>query len=158
VTFEPPGAGQWTAESAHAYGAMTPVGQHLMRTGMVGGCAETFATYGMPAETLDCRFVRGHMYTRLRPLIAPDRSATRPPPKPLLRLAFRLHPEPRRGAQRAEQTLASQPWRQAVRDWYQRERGEIESQNLALQRVELAPLDDVALGAHYSAALAHAER
>ena len=76
TTFAPPGAGQWTAESAHAYGAMTPIGQHLMRTGMTKGVAQTFAEYGMPAETLDCRFVHGHMYTRLRPLVAPDRTAT----------------------------------------------------------------------------------
>src|SRR5204863_4190055 len=93
TTFAPPGAGQWTAESAHAYGAMTPIGQHLMRTGMTKGVAQTFAEYGMPAETLDCRFVHGHMYTRLRPLVAPDRTATRPPPKVLLRLMFRVHPE-----------------------------------------------------------------
>jgi pyruvate,water dikinase len=137
---------------------MTPIGQHLMRTGMNGGCAELFADYGMPAETLDCRFVRGHMYTRIRPLLAPDRNATRPPPKAVLRLAFRLHPELRRRARRAERTLATQPWRGAVRQWYERERGRTESENLALQRVDLGRLDDVGLAAHWSAALAHAER
>jgi pyruvate,water dikinase len=158
TTFQPPGAGQWTAESAHAYGAMTPIGQHLMRTGMTTGMAQTFSDYGLPAETLDCRFVHGHMYTRIRPLIAPDRTPTRPPPKALLRLAFRLHPELRRRARRAEHALATQPWREPVRQWYERERGQIESENLALQRVSLSPLDDVALAAHWSAALAHAER
>ena len=158
ITYEPPGAGQWTAESAHAYGAMTPIGQHLMRTGMTDGIAQTFSDYGMPAATLDCRFVHGHMYTRIRPLLAPDRTATRPPPKALLRLAFRLHPELRRRARRAQHALATQPWRQPVRQWYERERGQIESENLALQRVELAPLDDVALAAHWSAALDHAVR
>jgi len=158
TTFQAPGAGQWTAESAHAYGAMTPIGQHLMRTGMTTGMAETFSDYGLPAETLDCRFVHGHMYTRIRPLIAPDRTPTRPPPKALLRLAFRVHPELRRRTRRAERALATQPWREPVRQWYERERSQIESENLALQRIALDPLDDVALAAHWSAALAHAER
>jgi rifampicin phosphotransferase len=158
TTFQPPGAGQWTAESAHAYGAMTAIGQHLMRTGMTTGMAQTFSEYGLPAETLDCRFVHGHMYTRIRPLVAPDRNPTRPPPKALLRLVFRVHPELRRRTRRAERALATQPWREPVRQWYERERGQIESENLALQRVALRPLDDVALAAHWSAALAHAER
>ena len=158
TTFQPPGAGQWTAESAHAYGAMTPIGQHLMRTGMTTGTAQTFSEYGLPAETLDCRFVHGHMYTRIRPLVSPDRTSTRPPPKALLRLAFRVHPELRRRARRAERALATQPWRGPVRQWYERERGQIESENLALQRVALGPLDDVSLAAHWSGALAHAER
>ena len=158
TTFQPPGAGQWTAESAHAYGAMTLIGQHLMRTGMTTGMAQTFSDYGLPAETLDCRFVHGHMYTRIRPLIAPDRTPTRPPPTALLRLAFRVHPELRRRTRRAERALATQPWREPVRQWYERERGQIESENLALQRIALSPLDDVALAAHWSRALAHAER
>jgi phosphohistidine swiveling domain-containing protein len=158
TTFQPPGAGQWTAESAHAYGAMTPIGQHLMRTGMTTGMAQTFSEYGLPAETLDCRFVHGHMYTRIRPLVSPDRTSTRPPPKALLRLAFRVHPELRRRARKAERALATQPWREPVRQWYERERGQIESENLALQRVALGPLDDIALAAHWSAVLGHAER
>src|SRR5262245_42141120 len=115
VTWQAPGAGQWTAEAAHSLGAMTPIGQFLMTEGMTQGTAELFQLYGMPAESIECRFVRGHMYTRLRPLIRPDRSATKQPPAVVLKLAFRIHPELRRRARQAERTLAEQPWRAAVR-------------------------------------------
>ena len=36
--------------------------------------------YGMPAETLDARFVNGYFYSRIRPLLAPDRPAKKAPP------------------------------------------------------------------------------
>src|SRR5262245_50402948 len=98
VTWQAPGAGRWTAEAAHSLGAMTPIGQLLMTEGMTKGTAELFLLYGMPAESLECRFVRGHMYTRLRPLIRPDHSATKQPPAIVLKVAFRIHPELRRRA------------------------------------------------------------
>jgi len=156
VTSQAPGAGQWTAEAAHSLGAMTPIGQLLMTEGMTKGTAELFLLYGMPAESLECRFVRGHMYTRLRPLIRPDHSATKQPPAVVLKLAFRIHPELRRRARQAERTLTEQPWRAAVREWQDHERDAIQRANLALQRVVPADLDDTALAAHWTAALDHA--
>jgi pyruvate,water dikinase len=156
VTWQAPGAGQWTAEAAHSLGAMTPIGQLLMTEGMTKGTAELFLLYGMPAESLECRFVRGHMYTRLRPLIRPDHGATKQPPAILLKLAFRIHPELRRRVRQAERTLAEQPWRAAVREWQHHERDAVQRANLALQRVAPADLDDDALAAHWTAALDHA--
>ena len=44
----------------------------------------------MPADTLEMGFVNGFLYTRLRPLIAPDRPAAKLPPRPVLKLATRL--------------------------------------------------------------------
>src|SRR5829696_8242169 len=154
--WQAPGAGQWAAEAAHSLGAMTPIGQHLMSEGMTKGTAELFVLYGMPAACLECRFVRGHMYTRLRPLLRPDRSATKQPPVAVLKLAFRLHPELRRRARQAERTLAEQPWRAAIDEWQRHERDAIQQANLALQRVQPADLDDFALAAHWTGALDHA--
>src|SRR5258705_9682360 len=77
--WDPPGAGFWRIEAGHCLGAMTPIGQHLMVRGMRPGMATVFRLYGVPADTLDPRFVNGRLYTRLRPLIAPDHPATNLP-------------------------------------------------------------------------------
>src|SRR5258706_5365303 len=116
AVWDPPGAGFWRIEASHCLGAMTPIGQHLMERGLRPGMATVFRLYGVPAETLDPRFVNGRLYTRLRPLIAPDKPATKLPPPPLLKLAVRLHPEFRRRKKNDAHTLRTQPWRRTVRD------------------------------------------
>eukprot|EP01041_Mallomonas_annulata_P036962 gene36961-60177_t len=40
---------------------------------MPAGMRRTFAEFGTPLDTLDVRFVNGQFYSRLRPLIRPDR-------------------------------------------------------------------------------------
>ena len=107
TVWDPPGAGFWQIEAGHCLGAMTPIGQHLMVRGMRPGMATVFRLYGVPAETLDPRFVNGRLYLRLRPLIAADKPATKLPPTPLLKLVVRLHPEFRRRNKNAAHTLST---------------------------------------------------
>jgi pyruvate,water dikinase len=114
-----------------------------------------FQEFGMPADTLETRFVHGFMYTRLRPLIAPDKPSTRLPPLPVLKLAVRLHPEMRRRAKRAAHTLRTRPWRRMVAEWSATVRPRLEAQNSAFGDVELAGLDDAGLAAHLDRLLAY---
>src|SRR5258708_469468 len=114
--FEAPGAGMWELDRSHYPGGTTPISQWLMQ-GCPNGMRGVFEEFGIPAETLDVRFVHGFMYTRLRPLIRPDRSATKLPPLRLLKLAARLHPGMRRRANNAARTLRERPWRKVVGDW-----------------------------------------
>lgn len=153
VRWDVPGAGLWTLDLSHCLGSMTPIMQHVQSSGMRTGMRELFAEYGIPLDTMDVRFVNGYFYTRLRPLLAPDRNATKPPPAIVLKLAFKLHPELRRRAKQAEVTLATRPWREAIRYWEDTEREAFERENLALQDVDLATLGTEALGAHYEAVL-----
>src|SRR5213076_1542616 len=67
---EPPGPGGWDLDRSHYPGGTTLISQALMR-GCAVGMRKAFAELGMPADTLDIRFVEGFMYSRLRPLIAP---------------------------------------------------------------------------------------
>src|SRR5438094_9509484 len=92
--FEAPGPGMWNLDRSHFPGGTTPMAKWLMQ-GCPTGMRTAFEEIGMPAETLDVRFVQGFMYTRLRPLISPDRAATKLPPVPVLKIAVRLHPKMR---------------------------------------------------------------
>ncbi len=110
---------------------------------MSQGMRRVFAELGAPLDTLDVRFVNGFMYTRLRPLIAPDKPATRTPPLPLVKLVARLHPEFRRRARTAAQVLVQRPWRGVVHDWEHGGRATVEHANLVLQDVDLPSLTDL---------------
>jgi rifampicin phosphotransferase len=151
-TFEPPGAGGWDLDRSHYPGGTTPIAQDLM-----GGCAvgmrKAFAELGIPAETLDIRFVDGFMYSRLRPLISPDRPAKKLPPAPILKLAVRLHPEMRRRAKTATRALGDRPWRGVVKDWDSSIRPRLEKRNDEFGSVDETTLDDAALADHLEALL-----
>ena len=150
--FLPPGPGGWDLDLTHYPGGTTPISQMLM-----GGCAagirKAFAEFGMAAETLDVRFVNGFMYSRLRPLIRPDKPAAKLPPIPLLKLVVRLHPQMRRRATVAARTMAERPWRAVVADWHATTRPRLETRNLELQDVDPGSLDDAALAQHLASLL-----
>lgn len=123
-------------------GGSTPIVQELTSRSMSQGMRRVFAELGAPLDTLDIRFVNGFMYTRLRPLIAPDKPSTRLPPLPLVKLVSRLHPEFRRRARTAAKVLDERPWRTVVHDWEHGGRAVVEQANLALQDVDLSALSD----------------
>jgi pyruvate,water dikinase len=129
--------------------------QHIQTEAMPAGMRRVFAELGTPAETLDCRFVNGYMYTRLRPLVGADRPAKKLPPHFVLRAVSRIHPEFRRRTKTAERVQREHPWRQVVDDWEHGGRARIESANLAIQNVDLRALDDSELVEHVHAALEH---
>lgn len=150
-SWQAPGAGRWEQDAEHVPGPITP---YLFATaqGLFAGMAESMSRYGIPLEGFDTRLVAGRLYGRARPIGAPDpdRFGDGPkggPPKPLLWLLFRLHPELRRRARAAAQTLRTRRWREDAARW----RGELEpalrARNLELGRVDLAALDDAALAA-----------
>jgi pyruvate,water dikinase len=94
------------------------------------------------------------MYTRLRPLIAPNRAATKLPPVPVLKLAVRLHPAMRRRATQAARALTERPWQTILDDWQASTRPRLEATNEELQAVDVERLDDAALAAHIERLLA----
>jgi phosphohistidine swiveling domain-containing protein len=144
VHFEAPGAGMWDLDRSHYPGGTTPISQWLMQ-GCPNGMRNVFEEFGIPAETLDVRFVHRFMYTRLRPLIMPDNTATKSPPAALLKLAVRLHPGMRRRAKNAARALAERPWRKVATDWDTTIRPKLERENAALAEVDPASLDAPAL-------------
>jgi rifampicin phosphotransferase len=154
-TWEAPGPGFWELDRSHFVGGETPLIQHIQAQSMPAGMRRVFAELGTPAETLDCRFVNGFMYTRLRPLIAADRPAKNSPPRFLLKLVSRTHPEFRRRRKSAERAAAERPWRRVVDEWENGGRALIESRNLALQKVNLTELDEPTLIEHVAEVIDH---
>ena len=89
----------------------TPLLQAVMLRSFPSGNRLVFRELGVPADTLDAAFVNGLLYSRLRPLIGADKPAGKLPPKLVLKVAVRLHPEMRRRARTAERVLRERPWR-----------------------------------------------
>ncbi|HEX4822032.1 MAG TPA: PEP-utilizing enzyme [Acidimicrobiales bacterium] len=145
--FEAPGAGMWNLDRSHFPGGTTPLSQWFME-GAAKGARASFKEIGMPADTLDIRFVNGFMYTRLRPLISPERATTKLPPVPVLKLAVRIHPEMRRRAKQAARAIEARPWLRVIDDWQRTIRPRLEATNEELDSVDLAALDDDGLAAH----------
>lgn len=150
------GAGQWALDRSHMPGGATPIVQELMTRSLPVGMRRVFKALGVPADTLDLRFVHGFMYTRLRPLIAPDKPPKKLPPLAVLKLAMRLHPEMRRRAKIAERTLRDQPWTAVIHDWEHGGRAAIESRNLEFQAVNLTSIDNSLLIDQVNARIDHA--
>jgi pyruvate,water dikinase len=114
-----------------------------------------FAELGTPLETLDARFVNGQFYSRLRPLISPDKPATKLPPAIVLKVVCRVHPEMRRRERIAERALAAAPWNAVIHQWHHGGKAAIERRNLELQDVDLEALDDAALVRHVHECIEH---
>ncbi|MFN8023620.1 MAG: PEP-utilizing enzyme [Acidimicrobiales bacterium] len=155
IRWEAPAPGQWARDRSHMPPGCTPILQHIASTAMPAGMRRMFAEFGTPLDTLDVRFVNGQFYSRLRPLISPDRPATKLPPLPLLKLAVRLHPEMRRRAKRAARLFAERPWNRVIDEWHHGGKDRLVEANLALQDVDLASLTDADLVAHLQRVIAH---
>ena len=153
--FQPPGPGSWALDRSHYPGGTTPIAVWLMESSMEPGLRRVFAELGTPADALRARFVNGFMYTRLRPLLSPDKAATKLPPLPVLRIAARLHPAFRKRARTARAVLVERPWLAVVDRWHRELRPAIVAANERFQSVEVTALDDAALQAHVNALLDH---
>lgn len=158
VRWDPPGPGQWACDRSHMPAGCTPIMQHISTTAIVAGMRRVFAELGTPLETLDARYVNGQFYSRLRPLIRPDRPSATLPPLPVLKLLTRLHPEMRRRNATAARVMVEQPWMRVIDDWRDGGKAAIVEANLALGGVELAELDDAAVLAHAARCLDHCLR
>ena len=148
----------WNLDRSHVNRPATLICQHIQTTSTITGTRRGLAEMGAPLDGLDFRFVNGLVYSRIRPLIAPDRAATKVPPKPLLKLAMRLHPEMRRRAATAERVLEERPWRRVLAEWSAPGgmREQCERENLAIQDIDLAALGDDELVAHAVRVVDHA--
>ena len=155
LTWDAPGPGYWELDRSHLVGGSTPLIQEIQSRSMPAGMRKVFAELGTPADTLDCAFVNGFFYTRLRPLVGADKPATKLPPAFVLKAVSRLHPEFRRRTKAAVKVRAERPWRKVIADWENGGRERIESRNLAFQKVALGELDDATLIEHVNELLEH---
>lgn len=153
--FAPPEKGAWELDSSHFQRPCSRMFQSIFPDSMIAGFKVATERYGAIISHLDFAFVNGFAYTRLRPLAAPkDASAKPPPPAFILKLLTKLHPAMRRRIKTAERVWKDREWRAQHAEWQTAKAAAI-AEHLRLQSVDLAALDDAALGAHFEAVRAH---
>ena len=146
LTWTAPDKGEWRGLHDHFPRALTPEFQRLLHEGMTGGEADYFDRYGLPAKTIEPRFVHGRVFIAAQPLLGPY--TDRLPPAPLLWLAVRLAPPFRRRAAAARRALDERIWLAEADRWYSEERPAWEARNGALAAVDPAGLTDAELIDH----------
>jgi pyruvate,water dikinase len=158
LEWNAPGPGRWALDRSHINQPATLICQRMHRTDVSRGTREMFEHIGAPLDALEFRFVNGLAYSRIRPLIAPDKPAAKLPPLPLLKLAVRLHPAMRKRRKTAERMPVERPWRAVVDEWHRPggRRDQVTARNLQLQDVDRASLSDEQAVAHARATIAHA--
>lgn len=154
LTWEAPDKGEWRGLHDHFPRALTPEFQRLLHEGMTGGEADYFARYGLPAKTIEPRFVHGRVFIAAQPLLGPY--TDRLPPAPLLWLAVRLAPPFRRRAAAARRALDERIWLAEADRWYAEERPGWEVRNAELAAVDPADLTDAELIDHLRVARGNA--
>jgi pyruvate,water dikinase len=153
--FVAPGPGEWQLDRSHFVGGVTPIAQSMMISGMADGFRRVFAELGVPADTVETRFVNDFHYTRLRPLIGADRPSRRPPPAALIWVVSRIHPKFRACAATATVNWANSPAGEVARRWHDEIKPSVRATNLALQTVDPGALADDELQAHVDQLIDH---
>jgi pyruvate,water dikinase len=146
LSWEAPGPGSWDWAGSHLPGVPTPIYAALHQATTAAGTARCFERYGVPLKEMQERFVNGRAYATLAPLLGSGGRAA--PPKPVLWLASRLHPELRRRTRTAAAAMERRIWRTRTEEWHATLRPQLRSANLAFQAEDLGALDDEGLADH----------
>lgn len=158
--WHPPGAGQWQRDEVHIPTVMTGFVEALLIPAQQAGFAAGFAHYGAMIAGFDVEIVAGRAYSRPRIAGAPPRpiwgekvpakipGPGKPPPKLVMKLLFKLHPEMRRRARRAAEVWEKRVWREDTRVWFDELRGPLIETNRELTRLDLPAMDDAVLATH----------
>jgi rifampicin phosphotransferase len=152
--FEPPGPGGWDLESTHTTRPFTPFNQAAFKDGFVRGFKEGTARYGLMLSHLKPAFVHSFGYMQPVPVGAPE-GALKLPPKAVLQLVSRLHPEMRRRTRTAERAMTQKLWRQDLAHWDEVDKPEAIERHQAIQAVDVAALTDAELADHVQVCAQH---
>jgi pyruvate,water dikinase len=157
VRFEAPGPGYWELETTHH--GLRPL-SHLIRDAYfragVAGFTTLVGRYGLPIASIEAAAVEGCLYIRPKAVGEGDKPSA-PPPKPIMWLLARLHPELRRRNRTAARAWADRLWRTEVDQWFDKDKQIVQSRNLELQSVDPAGLDNAELAGHLSECMEHFE-
>jgi pyruvate,water dikinase len=133
---------------------MTPLIRDGFMLGFPKGFAEGTAKYGVLLSHLEPGFSQAFFYNQPVPVGAP-KGAMGPPPKPVLQLVSRLHPEMRRRHRAAERAIREKLWRQDLAHWDEVDKPAAIQAHRAIQAVDVATLSAPALADHVDACAQH---
>lgn len=154
ITFDPPGPGEWTIDATHrGRRPLTPFLRGPLEEPMTEGTRVLVQRYGIPLQHVQLGFVNGCLY--MRPIAIGEGKKPKPPPKRIMKLIVRLHPELRRRTRTAKQAWDEKRWRSDVDQWFEHDRAEVVAQNLEFQAIDPAEFDNTKLLAHLGEILHH---
>jgi pyruvate,water dikinase len=136
--------GYWQREASHLPKPVSPLLRSLLPV-VNDGFRKLFSEMGVLPETLEWREIGGWVYTRVVPPGGKDR---RPPPRSLMPLLVRLVPSLRQSVQRATEAVRHDRFGGYLERWHREWRPELVARIAELRAVDVARLDDVAVGAH----------
>ena len=145
--FEAPGPGVWELEQTHMSRPLTRFAFECFSYGFKRGFMEGSERYGLTLSHFEPAQVNGFMYMKPVPVGAPP-NATGTPPKLVLQILSRLHPELRRRGRTCQDAFGRKLWFEDLRLWDETVKPDSIRRNSELQSVNLAALDDAALVAH----------
>lgn len=149
LTFEPPGPGPWTQDSAHLPDGYSPIMSELYPEHAMRGFAETFARWGALLDGLAWENVNGFPYHQPLPF---DRPGPEGAPAPEF-----IGAEIERRAAVAAAAFEDKAWREDLRRWDDDLKPAAIARHRALGDVDLGALDDDALAAHLAACGQHVQ-
>jgi rifampicin phosphotransferase len=153
-TFEPPGKGPWELETTHSSRPMTAIIQAGFIDGFTKGFAEGTKRYGVLLSHLEPGFSHSFLYNQPVPVGAPE-GAMGPPPKPVLQLISRIHPEMRRRHKAAERAIREKLWREDLAIWDDVDKPAAIEAHRSIQSVDVGALSDALLADHVDRCAQH---
>lgn len=148
-----PGPGTWDLDRSHVK-TPGPIVRDLFTRAMDEGMAQGCELFGAPIAGMQARWVNGRFYRRIVPLVGGGRDLPTPP-KPILWLATRVHPEFRRREKRARDTFEHRRWGEEVERWESDWRPRLVAANEGFTDVDVDSLDDAELASHLAALHEH---
>ena len=145
--WKAPGPGLWTRDESHMSEPPSVAAAELLSASFEAGLAEGFARYGLLLDRMAVASVDGWLYSRPRPVGAPEKAGG-PPPRLIFSLLLKLHPALRRRRRQAELALSSELWRRDAEEWFAHGREDFSERLRELQHRDLTVMSDAALAAH----------
>lgn len=143
-SWDPPGPGSWSLQADHFPRPVTAAVAPLC--GLWGEAVTAWmGEIGLPIRAARMATVNGLPYVGFE---FEGSSDERQPPAWLLPLLVRVVPSLRRAEARASRYLATRPWVDAIRQWYDHDRERAIDQLAAVTRIDPWTLDDDALAQH----------
>jgi rifampicin phosphotransferase len=141
--------GTWLKEDERYPEPLTAFGASLVGPLVSTGLTEMSAAWGGLVERFEGRVVGGEPYMRVVPVGGPrSRRGGPPPPWWLLGALSRVVPQLRRRMRTARTMLRPAVLQRALDDWERLLKPRLREEQATLAGVDLAALDDAALGAH----------